>query len=605
MQCRKCHTENPDSSNYCARCGTPLIRRKPVRQKNNAWPWIFAGALIIIMGIYLTYDYVLSGRGKASGKIDPHSQSPVVGSLGEGPGSEYIPVGWVIVRNQLDEEVSRIEAVVANGSWIALPAFACFGGERWTFRYGDGDEIAIEAGIWSKGEPVGLWQLKRGISDDSPDLHPWRRNIPLEWSAINSDEPIKKIRMISPQKKGLFLSCALLEGMKKPGVFTQENRIVGWTFGRWQENGILWSGLAGEKLEAGIRVNDFYNYVFANGREVQFSRALAMAEDIPVLDRLDALAQGFRMDPDYLWEDTPLHLRSVSIAGVMHSLSSQLIEDGNTEDVAAILDEQVLLAADYPELLMDTVTAMVKQSNQKRAVQFFKSMKERMYENQRNKLPQLEKFHSQLYKDWIWKAIEQSSPLTGWQAFNEGKELFPDDMDLHLLGVELAAMDNNWMKAEELLNMHDYPQSLRDRTKSLEALIAERRSEEGKIIIRFTPGAKLIPVEALLNRSVTQNFVIDTGASMVTIPSQTAEALGIKLDDNTPVVPVSTASDVALAFEVTIDSIEIKGLRVNNLKALIIDMPGDLGLGLLGLSFLENFHVEIDNTKGILKLKPR
>jgi predicted aspartyl protease len=60
-----------------------------------------------------------------------------------------------------------------------------------------------------------------------------------------------------------------------------------------------------------------------------------------------------------------------------------------------------------------------------------------------------------------------------------------------------------------------------------------------------------------------------------------------------------------LAYEVTLDSLEIGGLRADNIVALIIDLPGTPSIGLLGNNFLNLFNVEIDNENGILRLSPR
>ena len=64
-------------------------------------------------------------------------------------------------------------------------------------------------------------------------------------------------------------------------------------------------------------------------------------------------------------------------------------------------------------------------------------------------------------------------------------------------------------------------------------------------------------------------------------------------------------SGYMLAYEVSINQMEIKGQRVHNIQAMVIDMPGMPGIGLLGQSFLKHFQVEIDTKKGILRLEKR
>jgi clan AA aspartic protease (TIGR02281 family) len=112
----------------------------------------------------------------------------------------------------------------------------------------------------------------------------------------------------------------------------------------------------------------------------------------------------------------------------------------------------------------------------------------------------------------------------------------------------------------------------------------------------------LIPVDAFLNGSYLQKFEIDTGASICTIPTSAVEALGITIDESTPVRALAGVSGEGTAYEVTIDSIEVQGSSVNGVKALVIDLPTMPDHGLLGLNFLHNFRVEIDKKKGLLRL---
>ena len=57
--------------------------------------------------------------------------------------------------------------------------------------------------------------------------------------------------------------------------------------------------------------------------------------------------------------------------------------------------------------------------------------------------------------------------------------------------------------------------------------------------------------------------------------------------------------------EIKLDSVELEGFRVSNVKALVIDIPGYREYGLLGQNFLNNFHIEIDNQRGLLRLKKK
>jgi clan AA aspartic protease (TIGR02281 family) len=178
-------------------------------------------------------------------------------------------------------------------------------------------------------------------------------------------------------------------------------------------------------------------------------------------------------------------------------------------------------------------------------------------------------------------------------------------LNIHLLGVQLALAENNWAEAEELLLMKEYPAALSDKIKNLQNQISQLKAQEGKIIINFAPGARQISLTAILNRSSYQKFIVDTGASMVTIPSSTAQALGVGVDSRNPVRKVFTAGGVQYAPEVTLNAITVEGWEVNGIKALVLDIPNQPDWGLLGLNYLQRFRVDMNTEAGVLLLEPR
>ena len=79
-------------------------------------------------------------------------------------------------------------------------------------------------------------------------------------------------------------------------------------------------------------------------------------------------------------------------------------------------------------------------------------------------------------------------------------------------------------------------------------------------------------------------FMVDTGASTVALTALDARRAGLDLKALHYVVPVSTASGQVMAAPVTLPSVSIGGLKVNNVKALV--MQDGLGTSLLGMSYL-------------------
>ena len=109
--------------------------------------------------------------------------------------------------------------------------------------------------------------------------------------------------------------------------------------------------------------------------------------------------------------------------------------------------------------------------------------------------------------------------------------------------------------------------------------------------------------EVVLNGRVKQYFIVDTGASFTVINSETAKELDITIDENTPFIPISTASSVIFNPLVTLRSLRVGEAEVGNVDVLIHDMPSD-SKGLLGNSFLNKFKVVLDTLNGKMTLYP-
>jgi clan AA aspartic protease (TIGR02281 family) len=95
--------------------------------------------------------------------------------------------------------------------------------------------------------------------------------------------------------------------------------------------------------------------------------------------------------------------------------------------------------------------------------------------------------------------------------------------------------------------------------------------------------------------------VIDSGASFILINQQTANELGLIIDENTPFIPGSTVSGAILTPLVTLKSVKVGNAVVENVEAVVYTMPSGQD-GLLGNSFLNKFRVSLDaiNAKLVL-----
>jgi clan AA aspartic protease (TIGR02281 family) len=112
-------------------------------------------------------------------------------------------------------------------------------------------------------------------------------------------------------------------------------------------------------------------------------------------------------------------------------------------------------------------------------------------------------------------------------------------------------------------------------------------------------------VTASINQGTTHEFIVDTGASMVTIPFSTARDLGIVISVRNPRRRVYTAGGEIYAPEVVLDSITLEDFTTYNVKALVMDLPNQPGVGLLGLNFLRRFRMDLNTDDGMLMLAPK
>lgn len=126
----------------------------------------------------------------------------------------------------------------------------------------------------------------------------------------------------------------------------------------------------------------------------------------------------------------------------------------------------------------------------------------------------------------------------------------------------------------------------------------------------FKRSGQEMVVEATLNRRVTANLLVDTGADLTIIPTAAARELGIDLHAKLPTVRLQTLADSIRVPLVVLDFMEVGGMEVKDVTVAVHDSPiFDPHLsgppGLLGRDFLSHFHVQVDFKEGFLLLKER
>lgn len=96
------------------------------------------------------------------------------------------------------------------------------------------------------------------------------------------------------------------------------------------------------------------------------------------------------------------------------------------------------------------------------------------------------------------------------------------------------------------------------------------------------------------------SFLVDTGASKVTLNAGEARRLGIDFRVVGAPVTVSTASGVARGWTVSLDSVKTGGLELRNVEAVVLE-GATPQVALLGMSYLARLEIANDGRQMILR----
>ena len=622
LVCPKCYTNNPEGSNFCLNCGFSL--RKPSADRKK-WMWLLVSVLLFIAAMF--YFHL-----RLSNLRPPKAARQPVPSVAQAPPKEVmkteippreppsptkneevspvispkkIPVGLVVIKDITGKVINEVPVAVVGGGWVALPKQVCLGGAEWVLKMEPDTEMSIVGGIYSDNDSIGLWRILEDLTIDGPELYPWSATEQLAWLSITTDNSPEPVDLENVREQGYFIEGFLPGDFAETGILVQQDRAVGWTFGDLVTGAFVWSGDEGKYLRPQIRVDDFYRITFANSREEEFTRALGMGTDYSSIERLEVFANGFKFEPKLSAKETPAHLQKAAVIENMRALIGDALKTGAARAIADIFDVQMLVEAADIGLLMDIGQATTQGYGFEEAINLTENVIAGLPSALEPDRVTLGKFFSGLYQNWITSLYKNGNLRGAWQAYRLGSQELPDDADIHLMGVQLALAENDWAGAEELLVMREYPSSLNDKVRNLQTQISELKAQEGKIIINFTPGTRQIPLTAVLNGRANQNFIVDTGASLLTIPRSAAEELGLEVDASSPMRKVYTAGGVKYAPEVTLFSITVEGWEETDLKALVLDLPNQSEWGLLGMNYLRRFRMDINTENGVLLLEPR
>jgi clan AA aspartic protease (TIGR02281 family) len=228
---------------------------------------------------------------------------------------------------------------------------------------------------------------------------------------------------------------------------------------------------------------------------------------------------------------------------------------------------------------------------------------------------------------WVMAVAAMTATLPMAQAqsdpFKEGVDYFQGGhyrwaLEKFIEAVDLAPRDvqRRWYLAESYRQLGDIPAAAHvyrdilqmaaqspiatDARRALEALGEPTLST---IQVAFQRRGASVLVPAKVNGKQIGHFILDTGATFTSISQLVANQLGIPGSGGS--VRLSTASGVIQATLTILEEVDVGGAVARHVPAVIHDLPSTHPpiVGLLGLSFLERFRVNLDLTSGMLILE--
>jgi aspartyl protease family protein len=120
-----------------------------------------------------------------------------------------------------------------------------------------------------------------------------------------------------------------------------------------------------------------------------------------------------------------------------------------------------------------------------------------------------------------------------------------------------------------------------------------------RIVLPAGPGGHFFTQGSINGKAVV--FIVDTGATSVTIAQSEADSIGLKYRDGQRVM-MSTANGTVPAYRITLASVRVGDVQVYNVDAIVA--PASMAQVLLGNSFLTRFQMKRDNDTMTLDKKP-
>ena len=122
------------------------------------------------------------------------------------------------------------------------------------------------------------------------------------------------------------------------------------------------------------------------------------------------------------------------------------------------------------------------------------------------------------------------------------------------------------------------------------------------IPLEVTPGGTMY-VSVVINGEHQQQMVLDSGASVISLPGSIAAKCGIEVDSSAPRIQLTLADNSVISGRlVTIAQVRVGKFIVENVECAVLGPEAINAPPLLGMSFLGNFKFEVDANDQSLRM---
>jgi aspartyl protease family protein len=111
-----------------------------------------------------------------------------------------------------------------------------------------------------------------------------------------------------------------------------------------------------------------------------------------------------------------------------------------------------------------------------------------------------------------------------------------------------------------------------------------------RIVLNAGPGGHFVSSGQINGASV--RFMVDTGATDVSMSAQEADRIGLQYRSGQPIT-MSTANGMVKGYQVHLDTVRLNGVEVYNVEAIVA--PASMPYVLLGNTFLTHFQLKQEN----------